>query len=365
MSYAGDRLYDGYLRTNMPTIVSTVKAREIVVHLPCLTAHDRECIEAKRETCGNFDAMVLLLDCLKRRQSWPDHFIRALENCEHGAIAADVRAEYARLVAAEPRPSSASAVEANIRAALPTVPESRAAASSPTDPEDQTPASQTPSPDQDRPEPEENSDVPDSPAIPEELSPDRRASSESAEVCDSAASESSGESLAGSDDGEAPSAAEKSPVQETAPPTEEVATTTASSATKDDPEVQTAVEKHGSTGSSSASPVRPETPDSPCLSAPLPLVSVRPRDRPASPESDPPYSGDSERLEISTDEAQVDEGRVSSLPDLDGQCALNGGAAPAEERPAPAGKPRADVKYVATAVGVAACALLLAWKFKH
>ncbi|XP_061890632.1 mitochondrial antiviral-signaling protein-like isoform X2 [Entelurus aequoreus] len=94
MSFASDKLYNGYLRTNMPTIVSTVKVREMVVHLPCLTAHDRETIEAKRETCGNGDAMVLLLDCLKRRESWPEHFIKALEMCEHTRIAAEVRAEY-------------------------------------------------------------------------------------------------------------------------------------------------------------------------------------------------------------------------------------------------------------------------------
>lgn len=41
MSYASDKLYNGYLRRNMPTIVSKVKVREIIVHLPCLTAHDR------------------------------------------------------------------------------------------------------------------------------------------------------------------------------------------------------------------------------------------------------------------------------------------------------------------------------------
>lgn len=78
----------------MPTIVSRVKVREIVVHLPCLTAHDRETIEAKRETCGNYDAMRLLLDCLKRRENWPEQFIQALEACEHMVIAAEIREEY-------------------------------------------------------------------------------------------------------------------------------------------------------------------------------------------------------------------------------------------------------------------------------
>ncbi|KAF3845146.1 hypothetical protein F7725_008309 [Dissostichus mawsoni] len=64
-----------------------------MIHLPCLTSHDRvrfnrkkgltqelggsnlqnmvENIEAKREVCGNYDGMVLLLDCLKRRETGP------------------------------------------------------------------------------------------------------------------------------------------------------------------------------------------------------------------------------------------------------------------------------------------------------
>lgn len=41
MTFASDRLYKGYLRRNMPTIVTKVKVREIVPHLPCLTDHDR------------------------------------------------------------------------------------------------------------------------------------------------------------------------------------------------------------------------------------------------------------------------------------------------------------------------------------
>lgn len=41
MSFASDKLYDGYLRLNMPTIVTNVKVRQIVPYLPCLTAHDR------------------------------------------------------------------------------------------------------------------------------------------------------------------------------------------------------------------------------------------------------------------------------------------------------------------------------------
>ncbi|XP_072221038.1 mitochondrial antiviral-signaling protein [Leuresthes tenuis] len=94
MSFVSDQLYNGYLRRNMPTIVSRVKVREIIFHLPCLTSHDRENIDAKRDTCGNYDGMVLLLDCLKRRENWPEQFIEALEACEQRTLAAEIRAEY-------------------------------------------------------------------------------------------------------------------------------------------------------------------------------------------------------------------------------------------------------------------------------
>ena len=38
--------------------------------------------------------MVVLLDCLKRRENWPEQFIAALEACEHSTLAAEIRAEY-------------------------------------------------------------------------------------------------------------------------------------------------------------------------------------------------------------------------------------------------------------------------------
>ncbi|XP_056249017.1 mitochondrial antiviral-signaling protein [Seriola aureovittata] len=94
MTFASDKLYNGYLRRKMPMIASNVKVREIIVHLPCLTGHDRENIEAKRETYGNHDSMVLLLECLRRRENWPEQFIEALEACEQPTIADEVRAEY-------------------------------------------------------------------------------------------------------------------------------------------------------------------------------------------------------------------------------------------------------------------------------
>ncbi|XP_068436945.1 mitochondrial antiviral-signaling protein [Clinocottus analis] len=120
MSFASDKLYNGYLRTNMSHIVTRVRVREIMIHLPCLTAHDRENIEAKRETYGNFDSMVLLLDCLKRRENWAEQFIDALEACEHMALAAEIRAEYNSLRGinnSRPSSSSATVVQAHVHPA--------------------------------------------------------------------------------------------------------------------------------------------------------------------------------------------------------------------------------------------------------
>ncbi|XP_037552887.1 mitochondrial antiviral-signaling protein isoform X2 [Nematolebias whitei] len=97
MSFASDKLWNGYLRQNMSTIVSKVKVREIVPYLQCLTTHDRENIEAKRETNGNYDAMIVLLECLKRRENWAEQFIEGLEACEQSTLAAEMRAEYRAL----------------------------------------------------------------------------------------------------------------------------------------------------------------------------------------------------------------------------------------------------------------------------
>ncbi|CAB1457578.1 unnamed protein product [Pleuronectes platessa] len=118
MSFASDKLYNGYLRRRMPAIVSKVKVREVIVHLPCLTTHDRENIEAKRETNGNYDGMVLLLDCLKRRENWPEQFIEALEACEQTTIAAEIRAEYDALRGnSNPSSPSSTVIRAHVHPA--------------------------------------------------------------------------------------------------------------------------------------------------------------------------------------------------------------------------------------------------------
>ncbi|XP_056283128.1 mitochondrial antiviral-signaling protein [Pseudoliparis swirei] len=125
MSFVSDKLYNGYLKPKMGAIVSTVKVREIMIHLPCLTLHDRETIEAKRETSGNFNGMVLLLDCLRRRERWPEQFINALEACEHTTLAAEIRAEYDSLRGvnnSHPGSAPTTVVSAHVHPAPPACP---------------------------------------------------------------------------------------------------------------------------------------------------------------------------------------------------------------------------------------------------
>lgn len=38
--------------------------------------------------------MRVLLECLTRRENWPEQLIDALEACEHPTIAAEMRAAY-------------------------------------------------------------------------------------------------------------------------------------------------------------------------------------------------------------------------------------------------------------------------------
>ncbi|KAG7510806.1 hypothetical protein JOB18_032433 [Solea senegalensis] len=109
MAYASDKLYNGYLRGKASDIVFKVKVKDVMVYLPCLTTHDRENIDAKFETRGNTEAMMLLLDCMRRRENWPEQFITALEACEHPTIAAEIKAKYDTLRGVNnPSPSSPS-----------------------------------------------------------------------------------------------------------------------------------------------------------------------------------------------------------------------------------------------------------------
>lgn len=57
----------------------------------------QEEIEAKREIAGNYNAMTLLLDYLRRRENWPDQFISALQQCEHRTLANEISDIYDRI----------------------------------------------------------------------------------------------------------------------------------------------------------------------------------------------------------------------------------------------------------------------------
>ncbi|KAL4640230.1 mitochondrial antiviral-signaling protein [Arapaima gigas] len=94
MTFASEKLYKGYLRHNLSKFVNTVKPTEIMVHLHCLTDSDRDEIYAKKESRGNYDATVLLLDCLKRREKWPEQLIQALKECEHFQLSQEIEMEY-------------------------------------------------------------------------------------------------------------------------------------------------------------------------------------------------------------------------------------------------------------------------------
>lgn len=43
--------------------------------------------------------MIVLLECLKRREYWAEQFIEGLEACEQSKLAAEMRAEYSALTA--------------------------------------------------------------------------------------------------------------------------------------------------------------------------------------------------------------------------------------------------------------------------
>ncbi|XP_026106116.1 flocculation protein FLO11-like, partial [Carassius auratus] len=97
MSFTCEQFYNEAIRPNLARFSSTVKVRDILPHLPCLTLTDREEVNAKRETSGNFTAMQTLLDNLRRREKWPDEFITALRNCEHRELANEMSTTYDKI----------------------------------------------------------------------------------------------------------------------------------------------------------------------------------------------------------------------------------------------------------------------------
>ncbi|KAM9787692.1 uncharacterized protein ACBT44_020708 isoform 1-T6 [Syngnathus typhle] len=410
MTFASDKVWNGYLRTHMGTIVNMINVREIVPHLPCLTNHDRETIEAKREMCGNSDSVVLLLDCLKRRENWLEHFIRALDMCEHGAIAAEIRAEYDRLQGAsnsapsspatglvnghvDPAPSGAHLSGSD------TSSPSQAATSPSCPPQaDLEPEIQTPAPapppvieqplassasetDMDPPESSESNK-----AVPEEVSYYCDASLESgqvAELCDTSSCdviESPPKSPIDLDLTDTRQSPEKHPVQETAATLEKLTPAAVTLLPGDISEaLATQIIVENCSGTGPASPILSAAAASMCLSTPRTLTSIPPQDDPnsngaVSGSSSDPYSGDTDRLEISEDNEEdgvrvnvVHISQQSSVLNSEGQSAVNSISAKEvqAEKPSPRGALPANGKFIATALGVGVCALLVAWKFKH
>ncbi|XP_035465566.2 mitochondrial antiviral-signaling protein [Scophthalmus maximus] len=565
MSFASDKLYNGYLRRRMPAIVSKVKVKEIIVHLPCLTSHDRENIEAKRETYGNYDGMVLLLDCLKRRENWPEQFIEALEECEQTTIAAEIRAEYDALRGvnnSNPGSPSTTVIRAHVHpepsAGHLSVPESGGAAAAaaaappaeasappepaapttppletPVHPQAQQPSSpeavpeppqsaqtevvpppSTPPPSPEAPhtpassahrevkthqEPEENSESDiqevsdDNDVIPDQVDavatpplsrqgdkdtqPDPLPTTETTEV---SPPQGLSPTQANSDDTDGSSfltlTQEKPPVQDTAPPVDTIPAVVPEPEETAEPPTAQVVESDPQTDTAATASPSPNADgggafsfDDLCLSKPDQLISFQPQnhDSPTLPAHDlpaEPYSGDSQRLEMSDaapddvtsahapapcsavsssstfmttvsalpcqengvafnhdepeeneyespcpslegQEVQVHVVRVSEEPsilNLEGQISAShapvfNGEADGKIAPSPPSStdkppsqtaditapalttlpdseekkttaPRAtpsNTKYILTAVGVGACALLMAWKFKH
>ncbi|KAL0969537.1 hypothetical protein UPYG_G00228600 [Umbra pygmaea] len=94
-SFARDRL-SKYLRLKLADYSSRLKATDLITHLPCLTASDRDEISAKKDFAGNYSAIVLLLDLLQKRLNWPEQLIQALEDVEHPDLAEGLRTEWNR-----------------------------------------------------------------------------------------------------------------------------------------------------------------------------------------------------------------------------------------------------------------------------
>lgn len=462
--------------------------------------------------------MVHLLDCLKRRENWPEQFISALEACEHPTIAAEIQAEYNALrginnpsapatpvVRAHvhpappspgPVPNPGSAVIPQAAPAPPVVvapeplppsetpPQSTTlapvleASTPPEPPQAQVevvvpPATPPPSPETPRgwasatplpqaeynihQEPEENSeselqvqDVPDEtlnvdqvkvPAAPEPPEP--------GEPCETDAP-----SLTNPDAPELTLTPEKPPVQDTTPPVDKVPAVVLEPEETSIPSDAQVVKIVQQIEVASSPPVvfgnndsmynedSIASEDDVCFSKPGQLVSVQPQNHECPticPEPEP-YSGNSERLEMSEaersaqtcqengidhrkpeenhyespapslnmEDVRENVGRVAEEPsilNLGGQTMtpffqVSGEPAkeitPAPYAPAttlilspssrknhhpnePLTDPKlpdsgekaascrltANTKYILTAVGVCACALLMAWKFKH
>ncbi|XP_007236481.3 mitochondrial antiviral-signaling protein [Astyanax mexicanus] len=120
MTFASDKLYKDFIQKMLSRLASTIKVREIIPHLHCLTLTDREEIEAKREVAGNYNAMQVLMDCLRRRENWPEQFIRALNEIDQQSLANEISDAYDKIRGIKPQRSTPPAAAAAAAASGPT-----------------------------------------------------------------------------------------------------------------------------------------------------------------------------------------------------------------------------------------------------
>ncbi|KAF7201185.1 transcript variant X2 [Nothobranchius furzeri] len=317
MSYASDRLWDGYVRRNMGIIVSKVKPTQIIPYLPCLTLHDRENIEAKRDFSGHYEAMKLLLDCLRRRENWPEQFIAALEECEHKELASEVRKEYNTLMGVNnPNPSSTptTLIRAHVHpapaaaVAPPVVPPPANPEPAPLAPPTHQQAGQAEALSPPEPVPElSQSTLNQVPLPPSTPPPSPEAPREEVHAPQNLSENS--ESDIHDASGDARLTPEKLPVQDTAPPVHKVPLSTSPLAKTSEPAVTQVANSSPQTKAAAATASAESCDDDDddenvCLSKPGQLFSVHPESQaiapvPASSSPAQLFSGNSERLELS------------------------------------------------------------------
>ncbi|XP_036406880.1 uncharacterized protein LOC118793041 [Megalops cyprinoides] len=106
MGFAYDKLYEEFIRPHMPEFVDKVKVREILPFLCCLTSSDQEEIWAQTDMRGNGAGMQVLLDCIRRRENWPEDLIQALKMRKHTTLASQMEEKYESLLAPHITPPS-------------------------------------------------------------------------------------------------------------------------------------------------------------------------------------------------------------------------------------------------------------------
>ncbi|KAG9338153.1 hypothetical protein JZ751_027021 [Albula glossodonta] len=98
MPFAEDKLYQDFIRPEMPQFVEKVKPLDLSPYLVCLTDSDKEQIRTETNNRGNRAGVEMLIDNLKRRENWPEHLVQALEKCGYPSLASQTKAAYQKLL---------------------------------------------------------------------------------------------------------------------------------------------------------------------------------------------------------------------------------------------------------------------------